>query len=63
MVTFLRDIVLPIAVTLTLIGTLYFTYVLITLGSVPGAVSTGLLSAAIAYFVYNDAKRLLAKIS
>lgn len=60
---FLRDIVVPLATLTTLFGCLFFTYKLIELGHVGGSISTGLLTAAIGYFVYYDTKRLLSKIS
>jgi hypothetical protein len=59
---FLRDVVVPLATLTTLVGCLYFTYVLFALGSVGGGISVALLSAGIGYFVYYDARRLLAKI-
>lgn len=61
--TFLRDIVVPFATLTTLIGCGFFTYKLMELGSVGGAISTGTLTLAIGYFVYHDARRLIAKIS
>lgn len=60
---FLRDLVVPLMSLTTLVGCVYFTYKMIELGSVGGAISVGLLAAGNVFFVVYDAKRLLAKIS
>lgn len=60
---FLRDVVVPLATLATFVGCLFFTYKLFQLGSVGGCISTAALSLAFGYFVYYDARRLLAKIS
>lgn len=60
---FLRDVVVPLATLTTTVGCIFFTYKLFELGSVGGGLCTAALVAAFGYFVYYDARRLLAKIS
>lgn len=60
---FLRDVVIPLATLTTTVACVFITYKLFELGSIGGGLCTLGLVAAFGYFVYYDAKRLLAKIS
>jgi len=61
MPTILRDIVIPTLTLATFAACVYFTYLLVRLGSVGGAISAGLLAVGFGLFVWHDARRLLAK--
>lgn len=57
----LRKIVLPIMTLASVVGVGYVTYLLAAAGSWPGAACTALLVVGLSYFLYVDARKILAK--
>ncbi len=55
---FIRDVVVPAASLATFVACVYFTYMMIKLGSIGGSISVGALSLCVAMFVVNDIRRL-----
>jgi len=57
--------VIPVACLITLIGCIYFAYVMFSLGTsagVGGGLCVSVLAIGIGFFVYHDARRLLTKL-
>lgn len=55
------DYVLPVVTTVTAVGLVCLTALMISVGSVGGAISTGALAVLVSVFVAKDIQRLLSK--